>query len=184
MTITYRKLLPTDAGRLRDHLLALTADERRMRFHGQVADSVIDRHCAGLDWFRTVVVGCFVDGRLHGAAEIAFDRSLWPSSAEVAVTVEAPWQGRGIGTELTRRAVTVARNRGAYRLIMLCLIENLRMRMIARKLRSALNFEDGTVEADLDLRGATPWTLFEELFQDGTAGWMAMTERFAALTAA
>jgi RimJ/RimL family protein N-acetyltransferase len=176
----YRKLLPTEATPLRRHLLRLTADERRMRFQGGVADLSIERLCAQLDWFRTVVVGYVVDGRLRGAAQLGFDRFLCPHTVEVAVTVETPWQGRGVGTELIRRAVTIARNRGTRRLFMLCLVENRRMREIARKLQSALHVESGTIEADLGLRRATPWTLLEELVQDGAGGWSAAADRLMA----
>jgi RimJ/RimL family protein N-acetyltransferase len=173
---SYRKLLPGDARQLVRHLLALSPDERRLRFQGGVSDLTIERHGRRLDWFRAVVIGYFVDGRLRGAAELVFERSLCPREAELAVTVETPWQGRGVGTELTRRAITIARNRGAGRLTMLCLVENRPMRRIARKLDSALHFEGGAIEADLGLRRATPWTVFEELIQDGAGGLTAVTD--------
>jgi len=177
---SYRKLLPTEVAQLRRHLLQLTRDERRMRFQGGVADLSIERLCGQLDWFRTVVVGYFVEGRLRGAAQLAFDRSLFPRLVEVAVTVETSWQGGGVGTELTRRAVTIARNRGAERLVMLCLVENRPMRRIARRLESALHVEGNTVEADLGLRQATPWTVLEELVLDATTGWSVAADRLLA----
>jgi len=62
----FRKLLPTDADQLRRHLLALTPTERRMRFHGAVADSVIERRCRRIDWFRTVAVGYVSRGGCAG----------------------------------------------------------------------------------------------------------------------
>jgi hypothetical protein len=65
---------------------------------------------------------------------------------------------------------------------MLCLVENRPMRQIARRLQSALNFEGGTIEADLGLRQATPWTLLEELVQDGAGGWSAAADRLLAPT--
>src|SRR5262249_19711436 len=116
-------------------------------------------------------------GRLRGVAELYFDRSLMPHAAELAVTVQTAWQGRGIGTELTRRAVMVARNRGAERVIMLCLVENAPMRRIAGKLTDALRYDGVAVSADLGLHRATPLSLLEELVQDGTGGWSAMTDR-------
>jgi RimJ/RimL family protein N-acetyltransferase len=177
---SYRKLLPTELAELRRHLLRLTPDERRMRFHGGVTDGSIDRLCGQLDWFRTVVVGYFVAGRLRGVAQLGFDRFLCPRTVEVAVTVETGWQGRGVGTELTRRAVMRARNRGTERLIMLCRVENRPMRQIARKLDGVLHIEGGTVEADLGLRRATPWTMLEELVQDGAGGWSAAADRLLA----
>jgi RimJ/RimL family protein N-acetyltransferase len=173
----FRKLLPTDADQLRRHLLALSPAERRMRFQGMVSDAVIERRCRRIDWFRTVAIGWWVTGRLRGVAEVYFDRSLWPHEAEIAVTVETPWQGRGIGTELTRRAVMVARNRGAARVVMLCLVENAPMRRIAGKLTDALRYDGVAVAADLGLNRATPLSWLEELVQDGTGGWSAVADR-------
>ncbi|MBI3516134.1 MAG: GNAT family N-acetyltransferase [Proteobacteria bacterium] len=163
-----RKLVPAEAWQLARHLLALSPDERRLRFHGAVADAVIERYCRRVDWFRTVAVGHFVDGRLRGVAELILERSLWPRAGEIAVTVETPWRGRGVGTELMRRAVTVARNRGARRLLMLCRIENRPMHRIAAKLDAQLRVDSGAVAADLGLTLATPWTMLEELVLDGT----------------
>ena len=178
---SYRKLAPAEVGQLIRHLSALAPDERRMRFQGAVSLIAIERHCRRIDWFRTVVIGFFVDGRLRGAAELVLDRALVPRDAEIAVTVEAPWQGSGVGTELVRRAVMVARNRLVGRVTMMCLIENRRMRSIARKLRGAqLRFEGGTVEADLDVARATPWTVLEEWLQDGAGNLAAVTDRLLA----
>lgn len=171
-----RKLLPTEAGQLIRHLLALTPSERRMRFQGAVSDYAIERRVRRLDWFRTVAVGYVVAGRLRGVAEVCFERSLWPREAEIAVTVETQWQGRGIGTALTRRAVTIARNRGAAHVSLLCLAENARMRRIARRLAGALRFDGGTVAADLGLSPSTPLSWLEELVQDGAGGWDAVTD--------
>jgi GNAT superfamily N-acetyltransferase len=178
--ICTRKLLPSEAGQLSRHLLALTPADRRMRFQGGLSDYAIERRCRRIDWFRTVAIGHFVAGRLRGVAEVCFERSLWPREAEIAVTVETPWQGRGIGTELTRRAVTVARNRGAVRVTMLCLVENQRMRRIARRLEGALRFDGGAVAANLGLGRATPLSLLDEWLQDGTGGWSAVADRLLA----
>ncbi len=172
-----RKLVPAEVWQVSRHLLALTPDERRLRFQGGLADAAIERYCRRIDWFRTVAIGYFVDGRLRGVAELVLERSLWPRAGELAVTVETAWQGRGVGTELTRRAVTVARNRGARRLMMLCLIENRRMRRIATKLDGALRFDGGAVAADLGLTRATPWTVLEELALDGAGGLSAVNDR-------
>ena len=147
-----------------------------MRFHGSVSDLAIERYCRHIDWFSTVALGYFVDGRLRGVAQLSLERPLYPRGGELAVTVETSWQGRGVGTELARRAVTVARNRGLRRLAMLCLVENRPMRRIAAKLEGALHIDGGTVEADLGLTGATPWTWLEELVHDGAGNLAAAAD--------
>lgn len=168
----YRKLVAAEALRLRDHLLRLSPRDRHCRFTGHVSDAVVDAYCRRIPWLSTVVVGCFVDGALRAAAEC---RWLGPGqlrSVEVAVTVEEGWQGQGIGTELVRRVVTVARNRGAASIFMLCLTENRPMQAIARKLAGELHYVDGEVEANIAVPFPTNASLIEEAIADwsGAAG--------------
>ena len=168
----YRKLVAAEALRLRDHLLRLSPLDRHCRFAGHVSDAVIDSYCRRIPWLGTVVVGCFDDGVLRAAAEC---RWLGPGqlrSVEVAVTVEPEWQGQGIGTDLVRRVVTIARNRGAASIFMLCLTDNRPMQAIARKLAGDLRFVDGEVEVRIAVPFATNVSLMQEALADlsGAAG--------------
>ena len=140
-----------------------------MRFHGSIGDHAIERYCREIGWFSSFIVGYFVEGRLRGAAQLALDRPWWPRLAELAITVEFPWQGRGVGTELARRSVTIARNRGATHLVLTCLAENQAMRQIAKKLGGALHFDPCTVAADVALRSPTAFTLLDEMLVDSSA---------------
>src|SRR5690349_18263753 len=102
MTV-YRKLLPGEADRYRDHLLRLDRDDRYARFCGIRSDGAIGGFCAALDWHTAVVIGCFVQGTLRAAAELRTDPVRWPGEGELAISVEAAWQNRGIGAALLRR---------------------------------------------------------------------------------
>lgn len=164
----FRKLGPTDASAMAAHLCRLPASDRRLRFHSTVSSEWIEKRYAGLDWTRTVAVGVFDAATLRGFVELAFDTPL-PSPearAELAISIEPEFQRAGLGRELAARAVTIARNRGAQRLTMLCLPENLPMRRIAKRLMGVMHQEDGTVEADLDLTAATPLSYWLEAVQD------------------
>ena len=136
----YRKLVPAEIGLFHEHLLRLTPEDRHCRFAGHVSDAVIAEYCSKVDWFRSVIIGCFVDGVLRGVAELRFDapRPGWRS--ELAVTVESAWQNLRIGTELLRRAITVCRNRAIRSIYMICLVENRRMQRIARRFEGELVF--------------------------------------------
>ena len=166
----FRKLGAADASAMVDHLCRLPDSDRRLRFHGTVSSEWIARRYAGLDWSRTVAVGVFVEGVLRGFVELAFESPLPvpETRAELAISIEPDFQRAGLGRELTGRAVTIARNRGAQHLIMLCLPENLPMRRIAKRLSGVMHQEDGTVEADLDLTAATPVSYWLEAMQDAT----------------
>lgn len=170
----FRKLLPTDLPQFVAHLLALDLNDRRRRFQGFVCDDSVVEHGRHIDWFRTVLIGHFTSGRLTGVAELVFDRTWQPHSAEAAVTVEQALQGQGIGTELTRRAAIVARNRGAEEMTMLCLTENRPMQRIARRLTRELHFEGGSIEAKLPLARANPLSFWLEAMQDGSGALMSL----------
>ena len=159
----FRRLVPRDHERYRQHLLALDAHERRMRFHGHTTDEIIERHVRGLDPQRTLLIGAFAGAELRGAAEISFASRDDRSSAELAVSVEAASQRRGFGRELTERAMRIARNRGARSVWMYCLPENEPMQRIARRLDGQLRLESATIDARVALEPATLRTQVDEL---------------------
>lgn len=168
----YRKLVAAEALRFRDHLMRLSPRDRHCRFAGHVSDAVIDSYCRRIPWLGTIIVGLFDAGELRAAAECRWLGPAQLRTAEVAVTVEPEWQGEGIGTELVRRVVTIARNRGAASIFMLCLTDNRPMQAIARKLAGDLHFVDGEVEMRIAVPFATNASLIQEALADltGVAG--------------
>lgn len=168
----HRKLVAAEALRLRDHLLRLSPPDRHCRFAGHVSDAVIESYCRHIPWLGTVVVGFHEDGVLRAAAECRWLGPARLRTVEVAVTVESAWQGQGIGTDLVRRSVTIARNRGAASIYMLCLTDNRPMQAIARKLKGEIHFADGEAEVEIALPFPTNLTLMQEALADlsGAAG--------------
>ncbi|WP_035692996.1 GNAT family N-acetyltransferase [Azospirillum halopraeferens] len=181
-----RKLFPAEWDRYERHLLRLDPHSRLMRFAGNTSDAAITQRCRTLDHGRTVIVGCFVQGELRGAVEIAVDRTLWPRDAELAFSLEAPFQGLGLGAVLMERALTIVRNRRIRRIHMLCLHENRRMRALVRRFGGALTFDGGELLAVFDLPPPNHLSLAVEAMEDGAGAvgaWLsaiAPTERFAA----
>jgi len=166
----YRKLLPTELSRFRDHLLRLSPADMQSRFSAGVGAAFIEEHCRRFDWLSGRILGAFDDGALVGAAEIRWlEKPGRGWRAEVAITVEENYQEQGVGTELLRRVVTYARNRGLKSLYMLCLTDNRRMQAIARKLEGQLTFESGQVEADIAMPFPTQFTLLDEALGEGAA---------------
>jgi RimJ/RimL family protein N-acetyltransferase len=174
----YRKLLPSEIGRFRDHLRRLSPLDRQSRFAGGVSDTYIEEYCRRFDWLAGVIFGAFVDGELRGVAEL---RWLGPGvdwRAEIAITVEEAYQDQGVGTELLRRVVVYARNRGLKSLYMLCLTDNRRMQAIARKFEGELVFAPGQVEAGIAVPFPTQFTLLAEAWGDGAAFATQWWEQF------
>ena len=179
----YRKLVPFEYARLEQHLLRLDAEDRARRFSGSVSDAAVTAHCRRLDWLRAVVVGCFEQGVLRGAAELWLDPSP-AGRAELAVTVEHAWQGSGIGTGLLGRALLVAGNRSARSLFMICLLDNRRMQHLARKFGGRLSLATDQAEADLVVPYPTQLSLWEEATGDGLGLMGSLVEQFSLVSLA
>ena len=161
-----RKLWIGEAAQYRDHLLRLDAESRHSRFGGGVADEFIRNYVTTTFGLSAVVHGFFMDGTLRGAAEL---RPLGPAfarEAEVALSIEADWQGLGIGSALLDRTLLAARNRGIKTLHMACLANNRRMRDLARKFEADLSFDFGSVVGEVSAARPTPLSLLRELVSD------------------
>jgi len=164
----FRRLLASDRERLRDHLLRLDPQDRLLRFAGQVSDAQIDAYCDGFDWGGGVAIGYLVDGELRGLSELKPIGGV-SRAAEAALSVERPFQNQGIGTELLRRLILVARNRSIRTLHMICLLENGKVLRMVRKLGATLTFDRGEVEARFPLPWPNQLTLLLELLDEAGA---------------
>ena len=179
---TFRNLLITEMGRYKDHLLRLDRSDRHMRFGGTVSDAVIEQHCLRMDWRNTVVVAYVDGGEIRAAVELrtsdrTFDRPF-PERAEAAFSVERAYQGRGLGTALMRRVLTVASNRGVRIVDVLCLLENRRMQALARKFARAVVVEGGEVGITIGVDRPSQVSLMLEAFEEGAGLMLAMLDRF------
>ncbi|MDX1527220.1 MAG: GNAT family N-acetyltransferase [Gammaproteobacteria bacterium] len=160
-----RKLRIDETERYCQHLLRLGPADRHFRFCGAASDATIRRYCAGRRPWQSLVLGFFSDGELRGAGELIFDQSpAWPRSCEAALSVEARFQNRGVGTELLRRSNSAAGNRWIEVIRMLWLKENFRMQAIAAKFEPVLTVGFGQIECEIRPHWPTMFTLAEELF--------------------
>ncbi len=166
-----RKLAASERPLLTAHLLRLDADDRTRRFMGTVDTHHVERYCGADDGRPRLVIGFFVDRVLRGAAELVLAAGGRPGHAEIALSVERPWQNQGVGAELLRRAVILARNRGAAPLRLYCLRENRRMLAIARKAGATLSFEGGEVEGTIVPAWPNTFSLLAETWSDGHAAF-------------
>src|SRR5262245_52151653 len=111
------------------HVLRLDGGGRGRRSGGSASSQ--RAFAERIDSPDTVILGCFVDAHMRGAAEIrplAQDESR---GAEIALSVESAWQGRGIGTALMAAVVCAARERGVARLYLRCHVLHRRVQRIA-----------------------------------------------------
>lgn len=177
-TLLFRRLFALDEGAFRAHLKRLSPEDRRFRFGAPASDDFIDAHVDRCDWSEILVLGCEMDGVVRGAAELRPIRHAWPASAEVAFTVETPFQSHGIGTRLFRRIAILATNRGYRQLYTLCLTQNRRMRRIALTYQARLVSYEDEIEGLVDLPWPSPFSLAEEVL-DAQIASVAQAARVA-----
>jgi GNAT superfamily N-acetyltransferase len=159
-----KRLWASDQPKLVGHFERLDAHTRRLRFGGTVSNGYSKGYAETMLSADSVIFGAFPDGELRGVGELRGLMDSWPKAAELALVVEPAWQDRGIGEAMFNRLIAAARKRGLKKLHMLCLLENTRMRNLARKHEADLKFESGNIEATLALSWPTPVSFLEEVF--------------------
>ncbi len=163
-----RQLHARHRPRLVQHLLSLSAADRRLRFGHVPSDDQISHYVEQLDFSRDQVFGVF-NHQLHlvAMAHLAFE----PNSpvAEFGVSVQPHLRGRGIGARLFERAVTQARNRGASRMAIHIARDNTAMLAIVRRAGAQVAFDGSEATAQLDLPGYTLGTQMEALMEGQAA---------------
>ena len=167
--VRIRKLVPSQRAMVRDHLLSLDRSDRYLRFLSHVNDDLVIAYSETMFGKGAFVLGAFADGLLCAVGELR--RRGTPSSpvGEVAITVEQTFQSRGIGTEMLRRLVEIARNRWISKLHCDCLLDNTRVQKITRKLGGSLHTTNGTTEAYVLQAWPSYGSLLGEAFADGDA---------------
>ncbi len=169
--VIYRRLFAAEAPLYREHLLRLDAESRYARFSAFQSDSSIRSYCANIDWRSTTLIGAFAEGTLRGAAEICYERRPFPTSAELAFSVERGHQSSRIGTRLIWRALHILANRRVHHAQIVCLLGNHRMQRLALKHRALVKASRGEVFMTLAVPPASPTSLMIE-WADGYFGWL------------
>jgi RimJ/RimL family protein N-acetyltransferase len=147
-----RRLGRGDHGMVCAHLARLAADDRYARFSRPMNESALDNFCQGVSWLRTFLLGYFVSDEIRGLGELRLRSYRDPSVAELALSIERDFQNRGIGTELFRGLLLLARSRGVQRVWMQYRMENLRLRHIAARFGARITVQQGEAEGYVDLQ--------------------------------
>jgi GNAT superfamily N-acetyltransferase len=161
-----RKLWIGEAEIYRDHLLRLDPVSRRNRFAMAASDDFVRDYAELAFGIDAVIHGFFVDRTLRGAAELRSVGTPITREAEVALSIEKPWQSHGVGSMLLERTLLAARNRGLKFLHMACLADNKRMQQLARKYRAELSFDFASVVGEVAAARPTPLSLMREILAD------------------
>ncbi|MGQ3053356.1 MAG: GNAT family N-acetyltransferase [Roseateles sp.] len=134
--VPIRSLARRHRRRIIDHLLALEAPDRYLRFGYPASDEQIRKYALSIDFGRDEVLGIF-NRRLQliAMAHLAFAQPVegepGRTMAEFGVSVLPRSRGRGLGRRLFDAAALHARNRGIDTLFIHALSENRPMLRIA-----------------------------------------------------
>jgi RimJ/RimL family protein N-acetyltransferase len=152
--VVVRPIAPTDAPALLRGLEHLSPRSRYRRFLGTPHIGPAElRYLTDVDHRDHEALGAVDAATGEGLGVARYIREPGGDSAEVAVTIEDAWQGRGLGTVLLTRLAERARAAGIRRFTGLILAENAPMRALMAKLGDgeSRNLGDGTVEASVTL---------------------------------
>ncbi len=163
-SLNLRAITPADRVALREELfLKLGPDSLRNRFFGtklDLSEVELARLCQ-VDFLRHVAIVAETSraGRRRLVGVGRFVRAEDDAAtAEVAITVQDHYQGRGIGGQLLCRLVVAARELGLSRLEGSMFAQNQRMARLMRALQLPCesSLEDGILTISLDLDGLPP----------------------------
>ena len=155
-TVLYRAIRPEDAPALQAFHRSLSEQSVYLRFFGFMRELSDERaryftELDGVNRVALVALDPAIPETIIGV--VRYDREDGTDEAEYAAVVTDRWQGRGLGTALTRELIVAARQRGISRLYAVVLPGNERMLHLFRDLHLPEHaaLEDGSVRVELDL---------------------------------
>lgn len=160
MQVITRELPRHEFGAYAAHLLALDADDRRLRFGQSIDDAAIRGYVGHIDTGRDTVFGVIdADLVLVGAAHLARGAHY----AELGISVLSDHRRRGVGAALLQRAQLHARNWGIPEFFTHCLRENAPLMRLARRHGMQVIVEGGEADGFIALPAPDASSLAAEL---------------------
>lgn len=169
--VPIRELAPRHRARIEKHLLALSPNDRYLRFGFVASDEQIQLYVGKLNFERDEIFGVF-NRRLELVAMAHLAYSVdpqWRSCGEFGVSVAAPQRGKGLGHHLFARAVRHAQNEGVRMMFIHALSENAAMLRIARNAGAKVERDGSESEAYLTLPPATMDSRWHEVVDEHMA---------------
>jgi ribosomal protein S18 acetylase RimI-like enzyme len=167
-----RTLGARHAPRVLAHLLALSNEDRVLRFGYLVSDEGIQHYAEKLDYERDQIFGVFNRGlRLVALVHLAFGAAgqVPGGAAEFGISVLPRQRGQGLGALLFDHAITHARNRGLGTLLIHLARDNAPMLAIVRRAGALVSFEGADVLAQLPLPADTLGSHIQEMLEHQAA---------------
>lgn len=163
-----------------NHFLALSAEDRFLRFGVAMPDEAVTRYVNDIDFARDKVFGVYESTcNMVGVGHLAFlppEKLLALSYgkkigrvAEFGVSVAAPMRRLSVGTKLFDRAAIHCRNNGVDAMYIHCLASNRPILRIAQKAGMEINYDHGEVDGYLWLPDPNLASSHQETVEEGAA---------------
>lgn len=115
-----------------NHLLKLDSHDRYMRFFAVIGDSMMRNYVEnGIDFKRDKAYGVYSGKNLIALAHLSMSES--DENAEIGISVDKEFRGKGIAGKLLKRILTHCHAAGIKTLFMSCLRHNTTMQKLARE---------------------------------------------------
>lgn len=149
--MTVRRVLAHEYPKYRKHLKALDRDSKTLRFANPLTDEVIDQLCDKWEAdHEHNILFCIENSDLDfvAVAHIAIDEN---HEMELAFSVLKEYQGRGMGTDLMKRAIQWCRTHDFLHGSMICLSTNSVIKHLCTKHGIHMESEYGETLAEIHL---------------------------------
>lgn len=156
LTGTIRLLRHSELPQFTAHLIRLDSESRRDRFNGPTSDMFVKDYAERSFRNGAVVIGYVENGQVLGAAELHERPEDAEPTGEIAFSVEAQLQHRGLGGLLFARLIESARAFGYERLLVTTHPQNEAMKRLARRFNASLRFADGETLGEIRLEPVPP----------------------------
>lgn len=169
--VPIRSLGENHRERIAQHLIALTPQDRYLRFGHSAQDEQIRRYVASLDFERDEIFGIYNRKlALIAVAHLAYAKDRQHDNCvEFGVSVLPSARGRGYGARLFDRAAMHASNDGVSLMFIHALSENAAMLKIARNAGATVERDGTESEAYLRLPAPTLDSRVTELIEEQIA---------------
>lgn len=165
-TISVQRLRERSRSEILAHFLALSSEDRRLRFGSSLSAEGIEAYVRRIDFDSDTAFGVHDDSlRLVAVAHVA----LLDDHAELGLSVLPGHRGRGLGSALFERGAAHARNRSVRTLFMHCLRENAAIVHIAQRFGMRIVMEYGEADAHIELPPASAESIAGEFVTDRLA---------------
>lgn len=172
MQFTLKRLNEINRKKVLEHFLRLDYDSKSSRFCTPITDENMSIYVQKID-FKNGIFGIFNDNLdIIGLGECVFFKEKDKLTAEVAFTVEKPYQGNGLGNKLMKRVVQYANSRDIHELHMYCIRNNQAILHLAKKYNLVPQYEGTEISGVVKTPDVLPLiSTLNEQFEDNVASF-------------